>query len=152
MELNKIKQRLEPALRPAEPPTLEEVLEQVSTRGVLRGPVDWVFPAWMLYVEYATQKIVEAFPLSEEEKRQLFHFRDTLTRMLREAWMQAKEKLTALYKAVAEGTCKMEGNRLHAPDGTWDVCKRELGFTYYNPRHKRLGVFPRLAEATARKA
>jgi hypothetical protein len=48
MELNKIKQRLELALKPAEPPTLEEVLEQVSTRGVLRGPVDWVFPAWML--------------------------------------------------------------------------------------------------------
>jgi len=61
-----IKERLELALRPAEkPPTLEEVLEQVSTRGVLRGPVDWVFPAWMLYVEYATQKIAETFPLSE---------------------------------------------------------------------------------------
>jgi hypothetical protein len=45
MELNEIKQRLELALRPAKPPTLEEVLEQVSTRGVLRGPVDWIFPA-----------------------------------------------------------------------------------------------------------
>jgi hypothetical protein len=107
MELNKIKQRLELALRPAEPPTPGEVLEQVSRHGVLRGPVDWVFPAWMLYVEYATQKIVEAFPLSEEEKRQLFQFRDTLTRMLREAWMQAKEKLAALYKAVAEGTYRV---------------------------------------------
>jgi hypothetical protein len=42
---NKIKQRLELALRPVEPPTIEEVLEQVSTRGVLRGPADWVFPA-----------------------------------------------------------------------------------------------------------
>jgi len=41
----KIKERLELALRPAEPPTLEEVLEHVSRRGVLRGPVDWVFPA-----------------------------------------------------------------------------------------------------------
>jgi hypothetical protein len=40
MELNEIKQRLELALRPAGPPTLEEVLKQVSTRGVLRGPVD----------------------------------------------------------------------------------------------------------------
>ena len=120
MELNEIKQRLEPALRPVEkPPTLEEVLEQASRRGVLRGPVDWVFPAWMLYVEYATQKIAETFPLSEEEKRQLFHFRDTLTRLLREAWMQTKEKLTALYKAVAEGTYRMEGKRLYAPDGTW---------------------------------
>jgi hypothetical protein len=116
----KIKERLELALRPVEkPPTIEEVLEEVSTRGVLRGPVDWVFPAWMLYVEYATQRIAETFPLSEEEKKQLFHFRDELTRLLREAWMQAKERLTALYKAVVEGTYRLEDNKLYAPDGTW---------------------------------
>ena len=95
------------------------MLEQVSTRGVLRGPVDWVFPAWIIYVEYATQRIAETFPLSEEEKRQLLDFRDTMTRLLREAWTQAKEKLTALYKAVAEGTYRVERNRLYAPDGTW---------------------------------
>jgi hypothetical protein len=70
----KIRERLELALKPAKPPTLEEVLEQVSRHGVLRGPVDWVFPAWMLYVEYATQKIAETFQLTEEERRQLFHF------------------------------------------------------------------------------
>jgi hypothetical protein len=85
MELNKIKQRLELALRPAEPPTLEEVLEQVSTRGVLRGPVDWVFPAWIAYVEYATQRITETFQLTEEERMQLLHFRETLKRLLLEA-------------------------------------------------------------------
>jgi hypothetical protein len=119
MDRNKIKERLELALRPAEPPTIEEVLERVSTRGVLRGPVDWVFPAWRLYVEYATQKIAETFPLSEEEKKQLFHFRDALKRLLMEAWAQAKEKLTALYKAVSEGTYRLEGNKLYAPDGTW---------------------------------
>jgi len=107
-------------LRPVEkPPTLVEVLEHVSRRGVLRGPVDWVFPAWMLYVEYAAEKIAETFPLSEEEKRQLLHFRDALKRLLMEAWMQTKEKLTALYKAVSEGTCRVEGNKLYAPDGTW---------------------------------
>jgi hypothetical protein len=127
MVLNKIRQRLEPALRPVEkPPTLEEVLEQVSTHGVLRGPVDWVFPAWMLYVEYATQKIAETFPLSEEEKRQLLDFRDAMKRLLREAWMQAKEKLTTLYKAVAEGTYRVEGNRLYAPDGTWMYVRENL--------------------------
>jgi hypothetical protein len=116
----KIKERLELALRPVEkPPTLEEVLEEVSRRGVLRGPVDWVFPAWMLYVEYTTQRIAETFPLSEEERSQLLDFRDTLKRLLLETWMQAKERLTTLYKAVAEGTCKMEDNKLYAPDGTW---------------------------------
>ena len=113
------KERLELALRPAEPPTPEEVLEQVSTRGVLRGPVDWVFPAWMLYVEYATQKIAETFRLTEEERSQLLDFRDAIKRLLREAWMQTKEKLVALYKAVAEGTYKADGKRLYAPDGTW---------------------------------
>ncbi len=119
MDRNKIKERLELALRLEKPPTLEEVLEQVSRRGVLRGPVDWVFPAWMLYVEYATQEIIKTFQLAEEERRQLLHFRETLKRLLLEAWMQVKEKLTTLYKAVAEGTYKLEGNKLYAPDGTW---------------------------------
>jgi hypothetical protein len=120
MELNKIKQRLKLALRSVEkPPALEEVLEEVSTHGVLRGPVDWVFPAWIAYVEYATQEIMKTFPLSEEEKRQLLDFRDTMTRLLREAWAQAKEKLTALHEAVAEDTYRVEGNKLYASDGTW---------------------------------
>jgi hypothetical protein len=114
-----VKQRLELALKPAKPPALEEALEEVSRRGVLRGPVDWVFPAWMLYVEYAAQKIAETFPLPEEEKRQLFHFRDAMKRLLRDAWIQAKEKLTSIYKAVTEGAYRIEGNKLYAPDGVW---------------------------------
>ncbi|MFZ8807183.1 MAG: hypothetical protein ACO2PN_03645 [Pyrobaculum sp.] len=127
MDISEIKQRLELAVRLVEkPPTPGEVLEEVSTRGVLRGPVDWVFPTWIIYVEYATQKIAESFQLTEEEKRQLFHFRDTLTRLLREAWMQTKEKLTTLYKAVAEGTYRLEGNRLYAPDGTWMYIREGL--------------------------
>jgi hypothetical protein len=134
MDRNKIKQRLELAISTKKPPTIEEVFEQVSKHGVLRGPVDWVFPAWMLYVEYATQKIAETFPLSEEEKRRLFHFRDTLKRLLLEAWMQAKEKLSALYKAVAEGTYRIEGNKLYAPDGT------QMYLTMYTPIIKIRGV------------
>jgi hypothetical protein len=42
-----------------------------------------------------------------------------MKQLLREAWMQAKETLTTLYKAVAEGTNRLEGNKLYAPDGTW---------------------------------
>jgi hypothetical protein len=113
-----IKERLELALRPAEPPTLEEVLKQVSTHGVLRGPVDWVFPAWMTYIEYATQRIIETFQLSEEERSQLLDFRDAMTRLLREAWTQAKARLTTLYKAVVEGTYRVERNKMYALD-TW---------------------------------
>jgi hypothetical protein len=126
MDISEIKQRLELALKPAKPTTIEEVLEQVSTRSVLRGPVDWVFPAWMLYTEYATQEIIKTFQLSEEEKRQLLDFRDTLTRLLRETWTQTKEKLTTLHKAVVEGTYKLEGNKLYAPDGTWMYARENL--------------------------
>jgi hypothetical protein len=88
--------------------------------------VDWVFPAWIIYVEYATQRIIETFQLTEEERSQLLDFRDTLKRLLREAWTQAKEKLTALYKAVAEGTYRVEGNKLYAPDGTWMYTRENL--------------------------
>ncbi len=127
MDISEIKQRLELALRPVEKsPSIEEVLKRVSAHGVLRGPVDWVFPAWIIYVEYATQKIAEAFQLSEEEKSQLFHFRETLTQLLREAWMQAKEKLTAMYNAITEGTYGVEGKRLYAPDGTWMYARENL--------------------------
>jgi len=110
--------RLELALRPVEkPPTIEEVLEQVSTRGVLRGPVDWVFPAWIAYVEYATQRIAETFQLTEEERRQLFDFRDAMKQLLLEAWRQAKEKLASIYKAVVNNTYRIENNKLYIPDG-----------------------------------
>jgi hypothetical protein len=105
MDISEIKQRLELALRPVEkPPTIEEALEQVSTHGVLRGPVDWVFPAWIAYVEYAAERIAETFQLSEEERRSLLNFRDTVKRLLLEAQRQAKEKLTSIYKAVVDGT------------------------------------------------
>jgi hypothetical protein len=120
MELNKIKQRLELALRPVKkPPTIEEALEQVSTHGVLRGSVDWVFPAWIAYVEYAAERIAETFQLSEEERRTLLNFRGTVKRLLLEAQRQAKEKLTSIYEAVVDGTYRIEGNKLYAPDGTW---------------------------------
>jgi hypothetical protein len=120
ISIDEPRRRLELALRPAEgSPVIEEVLEHVSNHGVLRGPVDWVFPAWMLYVEYATQEIMKTFQLTEEERGQLFDFRDTLKQLLLEAQRQAKAKLTTLYNAIIEGTYRMEGNKLHAPDGTW---------------------------------
>jgi len=73
----------------------------------------------MLYVEYATQEIMKTFQLSEEERRQLLHFRDAMKRLLLEAQRQAKGKLTTQYKAVVESTYRIERNRLYAPDGVW---------------------------------
>jgi hypothetical protein len=112
MDRNKIKERLELALKPTKPPTLEEVLEQVSRYGVLRGAIDWIFMAWMLYVEYAAERIAKAFQLSERERSQLFGFRDAMKQLLSEAWMRTKEKLTTLYEAIAEDRYKIESRRL----------------------------------------
>ncbi|MFZ8841511.1 MAG: hypothetical protein ACO2PM_21845 [Pyrobaculum sp.] len=119
MDINEIKQRLELALRPAEPPTLEEVLKQVSTRGVLRGPMDWIFPAWRLYVDYVVKEIVGGFKLSAEEEDQLKDFGWRLNTLLEQAERQAKAKLTSIYRVIMEDTYKLEGNKLYAPDGTW---------------------------------
>ena len=93
--------------------------------------MDWVFSAWRLYVEYATQEIMKTFQLSEEERRLLLDFRDTLIRLLLEAQRQEKAKLTTLYKAVAEGTYRLEGNKLYAPDGTWMYVR--VGLTPHIP-------------------
>ncbi|MFP3349309.1 MAG: hypothetical protein RXN90_08285 [Thermoproteus sp.] len=119
ISIDEIRRRLELALRPAEPPSLDEVLAAVERDGKLRGPADWVFPAWIIYVEYATQRVAEAFPLTEEERGQLLHFRDTLKRLLLEAQRQAKAELTSIYNAIIEGTYRIEGNKLYAPDGAW---------------------------------
>jgi hypothetical protein len=124
ISFDEVRYRLELALKPAEPPVLDEVLAAVEKNGRLHGPVDWVFPAWIIYVEYATRRIAEAFPLAEEERRRLLDFRDAMRRLLLEAWMQAKAKLTAIYNAIADGTYRVEGNRLYAPDGTWIYIER----------------------------
>jgi hypothetical protein len=120
MDISEIKQRLELALRPVEkPPTLEEVLEQVSTHGVLRGPVDWVFPGWMLYVDYVVEEVVGGFKLSAEEEDQLKDFGQRLNTLLEQAESQVKAKLTSIYRAITEDTYRLEGDRMYAPDGTW---------------------------------
>jgi hypothetical protein len=151
ISLGKTRHNLESAPRSVEkPPAVDEVLEQVSTHGVLRGPVDWVFPAWVVYVEYAVQKIAETFQLSEEERRQLLHFRDAMKQLLLEAQRQAKAKLTALYKAVVEGTYRIERNKLYTPDGVWMYVGRPMYISI--SRYQCSNTFSRLVEASAREA
>jgi hypothetical protein len=120
ISLGKTRHNLESALRSVEkPPTLEEVLKQVSTRGVLRGPVDWVFPAWGLYVNYVVKEIASKFRLSAKEEDQLKDFGRRLNKLLEQAERQAKAKLTSIYRAIMEDAYRIEGNKLYAPDGTW---------------------------------
>ena len=123
ISFDEVRYRLELALKPAEPPVLDEVLAAVEKNGRLHGPVDQVFSAWRLYVEYAAQEIAETFQLTEEERRTLLNFRDAVKTLLTEAQRQAREKLAALYKAVAEGNYRLEGGKLFAPDGTWMYTK-----------------------------
>jgi hypothetical protein len=116
MDISEIKQRLELALRPTVPPALEEVFEQVSRHGVLRGPVDWVFPAWRLYVNYVVEEIVGGFKLSAEEEDQLRDFSRRLNALLEQAERQAKAKLTSIYRAITENAYRLEGRGLYAPN------------------------------------
>jgi len=118
-EVEEVKRRLELALKPAESPTVEEVLRHVERHGVLRGPVDWVFDAWRLYVEYAKERIAERFNSTQDEAAQLEDFTHKLNALLGLAREQAREKLESVQKAVREGTYTMKGRRLYAPDGTW---------------------------------
>jgi hypothetical protein len=100
-------------------PNADEVLAAVERDGVLHGPLDWVFPAWEIYIEYATRRIAETFPLADEERRQLLGFSEVMRGLLQRAHEQAKAKLTSIHNAVNSNSYRLEGDRLYAPDGTW---------------------------------
>ncbi|MDT7869362.1 MAG: hypothetical protein RQ839_04215 [Thermoproteus sp.] len=118
--INELGRRLELALKPIEkPPSLDGVLAAVERNGKLRGPADWVFPAWRLYVDYVVEEIIGRFKPSAEEEEQLRDFGRKLDTLLGQAEGQARAKLEAVYKAVVDGTYRMEGGRLYAPDGAW---------------------------------
>jgi len=78
-----------------------------------------------------------------------------MKQLLQKAQRQTKAKLTTLYKAVAEGTYRVEGNRLYAPDGTLmriakvvapritilGVTAKTLFSDVLNLQHERLELF-----------
>jgi hypothetical protein len=68
-----------------------------------------------------------------------------MKRLLREAWTQAKEKLEAVYKAIAEGTYRVEGNKLYAPDGMWMYVDTTVHILIHSIR--RRDVFSRCVKA-----
>ncbi|PLC64813.1 hypothetical protein B7L68_04320 [Thermoproteus sp. CP80] len=117
--VDELRRRLELALRPAEPPTVEEVLAAVERNGKLRGPADWVFPAWRLYVDYVVEEIIGRFKPSAEEEEQLRDFGRKLNTLLERAERQAKAELTAIYKAVVDGTYRVENDKLYISDRVW---------------------------------
>jgi len=100
-------------------PNADDVLAAVERDGVLHGPLDWVFPAWEIYIEYATRRIAQTFPLADEERRQLLGFGDVMKDVLRKAHEQAKAKLTSIHNAINSNNYRLEEGKLHAPDGAW---------------------------------
>ncbi len=78
-----------------------------------------MFPAWEVYIEYATRRIAEAFPLTEGERRQLLGFNGIMRGLLQRAHEQAKAKLTSIRDAIDGVSYRLEGGKLHAPDGAW---------------------------------
>ena len=119
ISIDEIRRRLELALRPAEPPTVEEVLVAVERNGKLHGPVDWAFKAWRLYVDYVVKEVIGRFKPSAEEKEQLRDFGRKLNTLLERAERQTKGKLASIYKAVVDGTYRIENGKLYIPDGAW---------------------------------
>jgi len=99
-------------------PNIDEVNARVESGG-LRGPVDWVFPAWEVYIEYEARRIAEAFPLTEEERRALLGFGEVMKGLLQRAHEYTRTKLTSIYDAINNNNYKLEGGRLYAPDGAW---------------------------------
>jgi hypothetical protein len=97
----------------------DEVDARVEEDGRLLGPVDWVFPAWVIYIEDKTRKIAEAFPLAEEEKRSFLGFGDIMKNLLQRAHKQAKANLTSIHDAIGGGNYRLEEGRLYASDGAW---------------------------------
>ncbi len=133
ISIDEIRRRLELALRPAEPPALDEVLAAVGRNGKLRGPADWVFPAWRLYVDYVVKEVIGRFKPSAEEEEQLRDFGRKLNTLLERAERQAKAELTSIYKAVVDGTYRIENGKLYIPDGAWMYVRE--GFTPHIPIH-----------------
>ena len=106
-------------------PNIDEVDARVEENGRLRGPVDWVFPAWMIYIEDKMRKIAKTFPLAEEEKRALLGFGDIMKNLLQRAHKQAKAKLASIYDAIDDGNYRLEEGKLYAPDGAWMYVSEE---------------------------
>jgi hypothetical protein len=132
--IDELGRRLELALKPIEkPPSLDGVLAAVGRNGKLRGPADWVFPAWRLYVDYVVEEIIGRFKPSAEEEEQLRDFGRKLNTLLERAERQAKAELTAIYKAVVDGTYRVENDKLYIGQSV-DVCKRGVRSAYYNSR------------------
>ncbi|MEM0483726.1 MAG: hypothetical protein QW434_03350 [Pyrobaculum sp.] len=91
--------RLEIALMPQPPPTLEEVLAEIGRRGVLSGGLNRVVEGYKKYVAYVTEKMVEVFKPGEA----LQSFSHALITLLEQARLESIEKLNSIKREVERG-------------------------------------------------
>ena len=87
---DELRRRLETALAPQKPPTIEEVLAEIGRRGVLSGSLDRVLAGYKMYITYVTDILKKIYP---SEERYLSLFADALYKILDNAVSQALEGL-----------------------------------------------------------
>lgn len=133
---DELRQRLEKALAPQKPPTIEEVLAEIGRRGVLSGSLDRVVEGYKTYISHVTGKALEVFKLSDREAKALQSFSRDLTSVLD----QVREKSRQVF-----GEMRREIDRGHMPDGIKVVeYEGHVSFYVYLRRRSVYSNFPDL--------
>ncbi|AAL64453.1 hypothetical protein PAE2811 [Pyrobaculum aerophilum str. IM2] len=130
--VNEARRRLEIALAPQKPPTLEEVLAEIGRRGVLSGSLDRVVEGYRVYIGHITDNLKRL--LGESEDGQLSQFANTLSEILKIAASKAHNELTNV-KEEAEDLkeVEFEGHK------TFYLPLRGISTTAYFPDLLRMG-------------
>lgn len=96
---DELRQRLEQALAPQKPPTIEEVLAEIGRRGVLSGSLDRVFVGYKMYITYVTDILRKIYP---NEEKYLSLFAEYQSKILEDAFSQAHEGLRVARDGASE--------------------------------------------------
>lgn len=133
---DELSRRLEVALAPQRPPTIEEVLAEIGRRGVLAGSLDRVVEGYKTYVSYVTDKMLEVFKLGDGEAQALRSFSHDLISILDQVREEARHVLDAI-RREADGGRTLGGVRRVEYEG-------HVSFYVYLQRRSAHSRFPDL--------
>ncbi|RFA96047.1 hypothetical protein [Pyrobaculum aerophilum] len=138
--VNEARKRLEIALAPQKPPTLEEVLAEIGRRGVLSGSLDRVVEGYKNYVSYVTGKVLEVFKLSDREVSALQSFSHDIITILEKVRQESGQKLNVIKREIDKG---------YIPNSVKVVeYKGHVSFYVYLRRHSAYSHFPDLLKVS----
>ena len=100
---DELRRRLETALAPQKPPTIEEVLAEIGRRGVLSGGLDRVVDGYKTYVSYITGKALEVFNLGDRVAKALQSFSRDLTTILDRVREESRRVLGEIRREMERG-------------------------------------------------